>query len=176
MRAQQRTIITAAALALTILAIGAPANAGSGDLGTLRAVTARFHDVDDAVASGYGVLRDAAGIACIQSSAGVMGIHYVNGDLVLGSGISTIDVNRPEALVYQPLPNGTLRLVAVEWVIFTAAWSGSARPSLFGRQFDFTPSPNRYGIPAFYSLHAWVWENNPSGIFSPYNPSGTCRD
>jgi hypothetical protein len=174
MQAQRRAFITAAALAFLMLAIPSSANAGN-QLGTLRGLTARFHEVERAESAGYGLFPDAAGIACIQSGAGVMGLHYVNGDLVGGSGIASIDVARPEALVYQPLPNGELRLVAVEYIVFVGAWPGSGRPSLFGRQFDFTPSPNRYGIPAFYSLHAWIWQHNPSGAFEPYNPSGTCR-
>ena len=34
---------------------------------------------------------------------------------------------------------------------------------------------NRYGIPAFYELHAWVWKDNPAGTFADYNPDVTCE-
>ena len=33
---------------------------------------------------------------------------------------------------------------------------------------------DRYGLPPFYSLHAWVWDHNPAGRFAPYNPSVKC--
>jgi len=135
--------------------------------------TARFHDLDRALAAGYGEFRDAAGIACIDSSAGGMGVHYVNGDLV---GDTVLDPERPEALVYAPGENGKPKLAALEYIVFQAAWDAghASRPQLFGREFDLTPSPNRFGIPAFYSLHAWVWQPNSSGLLEPWNPRVTC--
>jgi len=33
---------------------------------------------------------------------------------------------------------------------------------------------NRYGLPPFYELHAWIWQNNPDGMFKDWNPSGSC--
>ena len=45
---------------------------------------------------------------------------------------------------------------------------------LFGQMFMLTPAGNRYGLPAFYSLHVWVWMHNPSGMFSMWNPSVHC--
>ena len=45
---------------------------------------------------------------------------------------------------------------------------------MFGRQFNLTPSPNRFGIPAFYSLHAWAWKVNPEGDFFAWNPRVNC--
>jgi hypothetical protein len=37
-----------------------------------------------------------------------------------------------------------------------------------------TPRPNRYGLPPFYALHAWIWQPNPSGKFEPWNPRVSC--
>ena len=81
----------------------------------------------------------------------------------------------PEAMVYEHR-NGRPFLVAVEYVVLQAAWdsSHSAPPSLFGQQFELTPDGNRYGIPAFYSLHAWVWKHNPAGTLAMWNPSVRC--
>ena len=45
---------------------------------------------------------------------------------------------------------------------------------LFGHEFNFTDAPNRYGLPPFYSLHAWVWKDNPAGTFEMWNPSVHC--
>jgi hypothetical protein len=39
-----------------------------------------------------------------------------------------------------------------------------------------TPDGNRFGLPAFYSLHAWVWKHNPAGTFAMWNPNVTCAN
>jgi hypothetical protein len=39
---------------------------------------------------------------------------------------------------------------------------------LFGQTFERNES---LGV---YALHAWVWKNNPSGIFVGYNPTVSC--
>ena len=82
----------------------------------------------------------------------------------------------PEAMVYQPIPGHPLRLVAVEYVVFKAAWAKThtGRPRLFGQTFMLSPAGNRFGLPAFYSLHAWIWKNNPAGMFEMWNPNVTC--
>jgi hypothetical protein len=167
-----KTLIAVSAMAIVLLATPSPASAGAADLSTARAATAGFHQVDAAKAAGYGEFRDAALIACIETQGvGVMGIHYVNGGLV-GDGV--VNAATPEALVYQPLPNGKLKLVAVEYIVFYSMWAGASKPSLFGQEFTLIGTPNRYGIPAFYELHAWVWQHNPSGMFKDWNPSGSC--
>jgi hypothetical protein len=35
-------------------------------------------------------------------------------------------------------------------------------------------NPNRYGLPAFWELHAWVWRHNPNGLFDDWNPRVSC--
>jgi hypothetical protein len=152
----------------------AQASNGHGPLDRVRHATARYHDLDVAQANGYGLLLDADGIACIDMPGlGAMGVHYVNGDLV---GDGRVVATRPEAMVYRPDRHGRLRLAAVEYVVFQSAWDATHNrpPSLFGRRFDVTASPNRYGLPAFYSLHAWVWQRNPAGTFAMWNPRVTC--
>ncbi|HEY8823252.1 MAG TPA: hypothetical protein VIP07_00015 [Candidatus Limnocylindria bacterium] len=169
-----KTLVGVAVTAIVLLAAPSPANAGAADLSTARAATAHFQQVDAATAAGYGRFLDAASIACIETpGVGVMGIHYVNGALV-SNGV--VDATTPEALVYQPIGNGKLRLVAVEYIVFYSMWAGSSKPSLFGQDFKLIGTPNRYGIPAFYELHAWVWQNNPSGMFKDWNPSGSCTN
>ena len=169
-----KTLIGVAVIALVLLAAPSPANAGAADLSTARAATAEFQQIDQAKDAGYGLFVDAAKIDCIASpGVGVMGIHYVKFSL-LGDG--AVDAATPEALVYQRLPNEKLRLVAVEYIVPFSTWAGSSAPSLFGQDFKLIPSPNRYGIPAFYELHAWLWQNNPSGMFKDWNPNGSCAN
>jgi hypothetical protein len=146
-----------------------------GALRRARAATAAYRDVDTAHAAGYTLLKDAAGIACIDKpGVGAMGIHYVNGALVDDPAVKA---STPEALVYEPQPDGQLRLVALEYVVLQSAWEHAGNedpPSLFGQEFELVPSGNRYGLPPFYELHAWVWKDNPSGTFNDWNPEVSC--
>ena len=73
-------------------------------------------------------------------------------------------------------PYGKLHLVALEYVVIAADWDAlhAKPPALFGHTFNFTPSPNRFGLPPFYSLHAWVWKHNPAGMFEMWNPRVHC--
>ena len=41
--------------------------------------------------------------------------------------------------------------------------------------FNFTGSPNRYGLPPFYELHVWAWKANPRGAFADMNPAVSCE-
>jgi len=170
-----KALIVAVGLAVALLIPAVSAAANPSDTSDARAGTARFHRLDAARDAGYGLLRDAAGIACIDNpGVGGMGVHYVNGSLV---GDPSVNAAAPEALVYEPQPNGRLRLVAAEYVVIQSAWEAaghSGPPSLFGRSFELTPSPNRYGLPAFYELHAWIWKNNPRGMFDDWNPLVSC--
>ena len=158
-------------LALAAL-VAAGIAVGAGAFDGAKPATARFHDLDNAKAAGYTVtVVDLSGASCIaQPGAGAMGIHMLNPSL-LDSGI---DAEKPELLVYEPRANGELKLVALEYLILQGAWAGAEPPELFGKQFDFTGTPNRYGLPPFYSLHAWIWKPNPSGILTPWNPRVTC--
>lgn len=162
-------------LALSASALlAAPAGATQGGLESAKQATARYHDISAAQASGYGEFRDAAGIACIDNPPlGTMGIHYVNGGLV---GDAVVNGRTPEALVYAPKPGGGLQPVALEYIVFQDAWDAghSSPPELFGHEFGLVPSPNRFGIPAFYELHAWLWKPNPSGMFFEWNPRVSC--
>jgi hypothetical protein len=167
-------LATAAAAALTLLATALPAAASGDTLANARDATAAYNDQASAQAAGYELLTDAAGIACIdQPGAGGMGVHYVKSSLVQSG---TIDAARPQALVYEVRPDGRLRLVALEYVVLQATWDAShpSPPKLFGESFMLTPAGNRFGLPAFYALHAWVWKRNPSGTFNPWNPRVRC--
>jgi len=168
---------TALVVAAAVVALAATAAFAYPDrllLHRVKHATAKYHNVETAKGAGYGLLLDAKGIACIDMPGqGAMGIHYVNTDLV---GDGAIDPLKPEAMVYEPGPGGTLRLVAVEYVVFKADWDKNhhSRPRLFGQKFDRTGGDNRYGLPAFYSLHAWVWRDNPAGTLAMWNPRVHC--
>lgn len=176
LRIAMAALSLAAVVAVTLVAaLPAAARGGRRDgLDPLRVATGRYFDLPTARADGYALLKDSAGIACIDSpGVGAMGVHYANGTL-LEAGV--IDMAHPQALVYAPQPDGTLRLSGVEYVVLQSAWDAahSAPPVLFGESFMLTPVGNRYGLPAFYSMHAWAWERNPRGMFSMWNPHVNC--
>jgi hypothetical protein len=153
-----------------------------------RSATAKFHSLSIAKKAGYSILADSAGTTCIaEPEMGAMGVHYVKGDLVKDPAI---DATHPEALVYAPDPHGGLHLAALEYVVIKSDWDANhpgppslgvgvgtppAPPWLFGHEFNFTDAPNRYGLPPFYSLHAWIWKDNAMGTFEMWNPAVTCN-
>lgn len=146
-----------------------------------RFATEKFKSVNRAEKAGYGL--PPAGVPlheCISHGAdGAMGLHYINGNLL----DTKLDPRKPEALVYEPLKNGKLKLVALEFVVFQDAWNAkhpNRMPSLFGQMFmpvNALPNNNGltvYNIPPFYMLHVWLYKHNPSGRFNPWNPRVTC--
>ena len=79
-------------------------------LARARAATARFESLDAAVAAGY--QRDA-GRCLANEPLGTMGFHHPNGALY----DDRLDVERPEILVYERLPDGRYRLNGVEYIV-----------------------------------------------------------
>ena len=149
----------AGALAASQAGLGASVNQ---QLAALRRATAAYHDFDTAVAAGW----SAQITPCMADpTAGGMGLHYGNIALIDGA----VQVNEPELLLYEPEQNGRLRLVAVEYIIPYAFHARDAEPpTLFGQQFA------RNDVFQLWGLHAWVWKENPSGMFAAWNPNVTC--
>ncbi len=168
----RKQLITGAALAALLAtspASAAPSSAGvSQDLAAMRAATAKYHKASVAQADGY-LPTDH----CTESPDGVMGYHWVNPATFAGP----LDLTKPQALIYQPLPNGRLRLVAVEYLQWDADQDQATsedRPTLYGRGFDGPMPGHEPGMPIHYDLHVWVWQHNPSGMFAVWNPAGSC--
>ncbi len=176
-------LIASASVTIAVLVVGIAVAFAHGSatssphlepLQGVRAATARYHSLAVAQGDGYAILKDTAGIACIDNpGVGTMGVHFANGDLVKAG---KLDPNKPQALVYEPAKNGQMSLVAVEYVLFQQQWDAAnhSAPMLFGQHFMLTPDGNRFGLPAFYSLHAWIWKTNPAGMFSMWNPTVSC--
>jgi hypothetical protein len=145
-----------------------------GELARVKQANNKYRDVSVAEAAQYGRFVDVNGIACIDMPGmGAMGIHYANGNLVPDGAINA---RTPEAVIYEPQKNGRLKLVAIEYVVLKDAWDANhaSPPSLFGHQFNFTDAGNRFGLPAYYSLHVWLWKHNPAGTFAMWNPDVSC--
>jgi hypothetical protein len=136
----------------------------------VRDSTERFKDVRVAMAEGY-----ALQFGCVSGSdAGAMGLHYVNGSLV-NSGV--LDATRPQIVIYEPMPGGGLKLIGADYLVIADAWNAkhSSPPELMGQLFHLFESPNRFGLPAFYTLHVWAWKDNPNGAFVNWHPQVSCE-
>jgi hypothetical protein len=136
----------------------------------VREATRQYLDVNAATAAGYGPF-----LGCVTGpDHGAMGVHYVNGALLNGE----LDASHPQALIYEPLEGGRMRLVGVEFIIDQATWLAShsnTPPTLEGQVLQFVDAPNRFNIPAFFELHVWAWKDNPQGAFVDWNNHVTCE-
>jgi hypothetical protein len=132
----------------------------------LRQASVRFQDIQVALDEGY-----------VQTSPGCgpgFGIVFRNNALVDG----VLDPEHPELLLYEPQKNGRMRLVAVELLILAIPWDAthSGPPTYAGQEFEDRRAPGSPGPPfPNYALHAWVWQHNPNGLFTPFNPTITCE-
>ena len=136
----------------------------------VKEATERFKDVTVAEAEGYSLM-----FGCVSGpDAGAMGLHYVNLALV-GDGV--LDPTRPEIVIYEPLPNGKLRLIGADFLVFADQWhaNNAATPELGGQLLHLFESPNRFGLPNFYTLHVWAWKENPNGAFVNWHPQVSCE-
>ena len=179
MTMNRKALLALAGAVVSLFATAAVATAGNGGLSDARAGTAQFHRLDAASSAGYTVeVIDRNNLACIDdpNGTGGMGIHFLNPSLLDGQ----VDAATPELVIYEPTKNGGMRLVAVEYLTLKSVWdaahggANAAPPSLFGTPFELVPAGNRYGLPDFYELHAWIWKENPLGMNNDWNPTVTC--
>ena len=140
-------------------------------LKSVREATERFKDVKVAESEGYRLE-----FGCVSGDDfGAMGLHYVN-DTLVGNGI--VDVNHPQIILYEAQPDGSLKLTGADYLVIASAWDEKhpgVSPYLMGQIFHYFSSPNRFGLPAFYTLHVWAWKENPKGAFVNWHPNVSCQ-
>jgi hypothetical protein len=139
-------------------------------LARARAATARYHDVDRALADGFVPVSP-----CIEApGVGAMGVHLLNHDRVVDG---VLDPAAPEILLYLPDARGRLELVGIEYLQVDAdqdTGTDDDRPSLFGVPFDGPMDGHGPGEPVHYDLHVWLWKHNPAGLMAPFNAALSC--
>jgi hypothetical protein len=140
-------------------------------INAVRESTSRFQDPAQATREHY-FLK----FGCVSGpDQGAMGLHFVNSD-ILQSGV--IDVHNPQIVIYEPAADGTLKLIGADYLVFAEQWdsdpSHHGPPELMGQLFHYFESPNRFGLPAFYTLHVWAWKDNPNGAFVNWHPNVNC--
>jgi len=139
---------------------------GGAQLAEVRAATAKYHNVERAIADGYLKVSECVTSPPGVSPAGAMGIHYRKDALLDGQ----VNALTPEVLVYEPTENGRLRLVAVEYFEWAASVN-NVRPTVLGQPFV---GPETHGLAPHFELHAWLWKHNPAGMFAQWNPRVSC--
>lgn len=129
-------------------------------LKSVKNATSRFHSTTQAIKAGYEPDDHCVSVPGL----GGMGYHWVNPSLV----DDVFDPLHPEVVLYATGPGGNLRLVALEYIVLNFGQT----PPVFGSQpFDVGGTP----VPApHWSLHVWLYKDNPSGIFTPFNPDVSC--
>lgn len=173
----RKLLALSSATLLPVLAAAGFAVAGGGQssLADLREATAKYHDIEVALAEpGAAELPQVQPFGsgtCIENLAGegAMGIHVLIGSRVDG----TLVPSEPEALLYEQRNDGSYKLTGVEYVV-----AGATQPSLYGQPFDST-NLARFGNPAatVWTLHVWAWKPNldaERGIFAPWNTRVQC--
>jgi hypothetical protein len=147
-----------------------PRSASGAFMKLVRESTERFKDVTVAHHEGYELQ-----FGCVSGpDYGAMGMHFVNFPLVFDG---VLDAAKPEIVIYEPLPNGRLRLIGADYLVLADAWNAThlGPPELGGQLLHFFEAPNRFGLPPFYTLHVWAWKENPPGAFVNWHANVSCE-
>ncbi len=176
--------------------VGSVAAAGEAeDIAAVIEATAKYADVSVALAEGYVPAPSGCVTAAgegLPAELGDMGVHYIHpGKLKLTAteprvdGDSTnTDFLNPSVLLYEPQADGSLELLAVENLVFQAAWSEAGNddpPTFAGKPYDvMADDPNTamdeaHEFEPHFDRHVWILRENPNGVFTPFNPAVTCE-
>jgi hypothetical protein len=129
----------------------------------VRAATAPFKQLSAAVAAGYAPTVES----CLADPEhGAMGYHHINRAYV----DKTLEIERPEILLYERLGDGSYALNGVEYIVPYRVWpADSVPPRIMGRELQ------RSDDLKLWYMHMWVWKRNPAGLFANWNPDAACR-
>jgi hypothetical protein len=129
-------------------------------IASVRRVTARFQDIALAKDAGYSTQYPPG---CAVSAEGAQAFHYLNEGLV----DATVELLKPELLMYEPQRDGSLQLIGADYVVPLTA--SAEPPTLLGVPFM------RNEPLGVWALHIWAWRPNPSGMFAAWNPKVSCQ-
>lgn len=176
-----KSVLAGYGVALCVLIAGNPAvittaSADEAQIEAMRQALSKYKDP-------YVAVRDLylSTVGCVHYDGtteeghlnypkGAMGVHFVNLTIQ-----GPPDPLKPNVLIYEP-KDGKLNLVAVEWLAPLAAVT--ERPTILGQPFQGPMEGHEPLIPAgfhHYDLHAWIFKDNPEGMFSPTNPNVSCE-
>ena len=94
-----------------------------------------------------------------SSPEGAQGFHYLNPAFV----DATVELLRPELVMYEPGPNGQLQLIGVDYIV--PLTESATPPTLLGVPFA------RLDALGVWALHIWAWRPTRAASL----PCGTRR-
>lgn len=173
MNVPRKKLLRSLGSVLVLLQLPLIAAAGDGPrplVDEVRNATAQYTELSAALADNF-----VAATPCVSGpDTGAMGVHFIRLDRV---SKLVLDARQPQALIYEPMAGGAMRLVGVEFIVLDANWSAAHAgtvPALGGNLLNYVAAPNRYGLPAFWEIHVWAWEQNPKGSYADWNTHVTC--
>ncbi len=128
------------------------------ELAALRAATAGLHRFEQASVQ---LWDEQFPPGCFTDATGAMGFHYIKSE-----NVGTLDAARPQLVLYEPQADGSQKLVGVEYIY--PGKPTDTPPVLFDQPFTWNATFE------VWALHAWVWKNNPKGMFESWNPEVSC--
>lgn len=171
----RRTVLQAmggvAAVGLSTTLAAAHRGGLKGELAEVRSATASYNNSENAYDDGY-VVPDETGdpipLEDVPEEGHAvcgMGFHFIN-ESHLGSTDRTV----PQVLAYGLGDDGDLVLGAVEYVVPKRGEYESSPPDLFTHDDGSEQWQEDSPFPGVWSLHVWVHNKNPDGVFAPFNP------
>jgi hypothetical protein len=171
MKTRTRLVVVVGTAAALLVGVGAAVVMAAGndkdELHEVKQANKQFRDPADAQAAGWVLVEGLDHCFVAPDGSGAMGYHYINTSML----DTQLSETQPEALVYEPLPNGELKLAAVEWIVPIEPWENAGNsmpPEIHGHHLHANEA---LGV---YVLHAWLFRNNPAGTFEDWNPKVTC--
>ncbi|WP_394821815.1 hypothetical protein [Pendulispora albinea] len=154
------------------------------DLRKTKQANERYRDPAKAVADGF-----IASPVCSMTPFGARGYQYVHPARFGDTAPLPHDLTKPQLLLYVPGKNGKLELAAVSFMQYIyqdgAPYRGDEQhppnpasipptPVLYKQSFAGPMAGHFIGQPWHFDITAWLWVDNPSGLFALGNPAVTC--
>ena len=163
----------------------------------VREATRKYEDVKVALADGYVPAPPGDCVTAAKEGLppewGGMGIHYINPKMLKITGTQPrvngeathTDFLKPSILLYEPMADGSMKLVGVENLVFLNAWlkaGNGAPPTFAGRSWDImadntsTPQDEAHRFEPHMDQHIYFFDSeDPRDMLRPFTPHITCE-
>jgi hypothetical protein len=139
------------------------APAENPDITALRTKFQPLQDFAQASPAGY---TEAITSCWFHKDNGGQGVHYARTSLI----DSMVVMMDPEIVMYEPQQGGGQQLVGIEYIVPFDQWKATTPPTVLGEQL------HRNEALSLWVLHAWLYRDNPSGMFADWNPNVSCAN
>lgn len=134
-----------------------------------RENASKYYNIETALQEGYEQLFE-----CTVDATGkrAMGVHFIN---TAYAGDGKLRLDQPDVLMYEPQQNGSMQLVAMEYIVFEKDLQGKSQPEFFGRKLTRKSAVGVHPVDPFFEIHLWNWRHNPAGLFADWNALASCE-